>query len=135
MLPTFRQVIDFLRAQTAMICSSSVRSTPVTVTSHAQHHGLERHGEIVLQHRVEAGDALAVVVTVDGWLGDQGVQRCPLRSTHPASISCPGDRPAGPPSRTDTSGSTRVSARRDRSELAVGRRHVLIAVDHVSFGG
>ena len=53
-----------------------------------KHHGLERHGEILLEHRVKACDALAFVVAVDGRFGDQGIQHRPFGSAHMASLSC-----------------------------------------------
>ena len=36
--------------------------------------GLERHGEVLVEHGVEASGALAVVVAVDSGLLDHGIQ-------------------------------------------------------------
>ena len=75
------------RMQTAVICPSSVQIHPGDGHLHSQHLALERNRQIVHQHGVKAGDALAFVVAVNGRFGDQGVQRCPFGLGHPARLS------------------------------------------------
>ena len=52
-----------------------------------EHHCLERHGQIVLDHRVQAGELLIIAVRIHHRIGDQLVQLGTAPLTHRGSVT------------------------------------------------